>query len=73
VINTTQGAKAIRDSYSIRRTTLLANIPYFTTTSAALAAVDALEVRSMMGGASISVRSLQEWHSRSRRASSPHD
>jgi carbamoyl-phosphate synthase large subunit len=69
VINTTQGAKAIRDSYSIRRSTLLANIPYFTTMPAALAAVDALEGRAMMGNATSQVRSLQEWHARSRRAS----
>jgi carbamoyl-phosphate synthase large subunit len=68
VINTTQGAKEIRDSYSIRRTTLLANIPYFTTVSAALAAVDALEVRFVAGANVHSVRSLQEWHQRSRRA-----
>ncbi len=73
VINTTQGAKAIRDSYSIRRTTLLANIPYFTTMSAAVAAVDALEVRAMMTkGTSSQVRSLQEWHARARRAT-PHE
>ncbi len=64
VINTTQGAKAIRDSYSIRRSTLLANIPYFTTLAAALALVDALEVRELLGGAS-HVKSLQEWHQRS--------
>jgi carbamoyl-phosphate synthase large subunit len=68
VVNTTLGAKAIRDSYSIRRTTLLANIPYFTTMSAALAAVDALEVRSIATPASNQVKSLQEWHQRSRRA-----
>jgi carbamoyl-phosphate synthase large subunit len=68
VINTTQGAKAIRDSYSIRRTTLLANIPYFTTLSAARAAVDALEVRFVAGKNVSAVRSLQEWHQRSRRA-----
>jgi carbamoyl-phosphate synthase large subunit len=68
VVNTTLGAKAIRDSYSIRRTTLLANIPYFTTMSAALAAVDALEVRGIAGAAANQVRSLQEWHQRSRRA-----
>jgi carbamoyl-phosphate synthase large subunit len=71
VINTTQGAKAIRDSYSIRRTTLLANIPYFTTMPAAAAAVDALEVRAMMNRGMIQVKSLQEWHARARRASSP--
>jgi carbamoyl-phosphate synthase large subunit len=70
VVNTTQGAKAIRDSYSIRRTTLLANIPYFTTLSAARAAVDAIEVRFVAGRNISAVRSLQEWHQRSRRATS---
>ena len=68
VVNTTQGAKAIRDSYSIRRTTLLANIPYFTTLSAARAAVDAMEVRFVAGRNISAVRSLQEWHQRARRA-----
>ena len=63
VINTTQGTKAIADSYSIRRNALLANIPYFTTLSAGLAAVDALEVRGLLTSAQ--VRSLQEWHARS--------
>ena len=43
VVNTTIGAKEVRDSYSLRRQTLLANIPYFTTIAAALAACDALE------------------------------
>ncbi|MCL4754761.1 MAG: carbamoyl-phosphate synthase large subunit, partial [Myxococcales bacterium] len=68
VVNTSQGAKAIRDSYSIRRTTLLANIPYFTTLSAARAAVDAMEVRFVAGRNISAVRSLQEWHQRARRA-----
>jgi carbamoyl-phosphate synthase large subunit len=63
VINTTQGAKAISDSYSIRRNALLANIPYFTTIAAGLAAVDALEVSALLRGAA-QVRSIQEWHSR---------
>ena len=63
VINTTQGAKAIADSYSIRRNALLANIPYFTTIAAGLAAVDALEVSALLRGAA-QVRSIQEWHSR---------
>jgi carbamoyl-phosphate synthase large subunit len=58
VINTTTGARAIRDSYSIRRQTLLAGVPYFTTTSAALAAVDAIQYV----GAPVAVRTLQEWH-----------
>ena len=58
VVNTTQVAKEVRDSYSLRRQTLLANIPYFTTMSAALAMVQTLEE-----GSDPQVRSLQEWHS----------
>jgi len=64
VVNTTQGTKAIADSYSIRRNALLANIPYFTTLSAALAAVDALEFAFNARG-QVQVRSIQEWHARS--------
>jgi carbamoyl-phosphate synthase large subunit len=65
VINTTQGTKAIADSYSIRRNALLANIPYFTTMSAGLALADALEASALLQGRGAQVRSLQEWHSRS--------
>ncbi len=59
VVNTTIGAKEVRDSYSLRRQTLLANIPYFTTIAAALAACDALE--AAQGEPTVRVRSLQEW------------
>jgi carbamoyl-phosphate synthase large subunit len=59
VVNTTMGAKEVRDSYSLRRQTLLANIPYFTTIAAALAACDALEVAR--ADPALRVRSLQEW------------
>jgi len=59
VVNTTIGAREVRDSYSLRRQTLLANIPYFTTISAALAACDALE--AARGDANARVKSLQEW------------
>ncbi|CAN5724426.1 hypothetical protein BH09MYX1_BH09MYX1_42550 [soil metagenome] len=59
VVNTTIGAREVRDSYSLRRQTLLSNIPYFTTIAAALAACDALE--AMRGGGGVIVRSLQEW------------
>ena len=59
MVNTTIGAKEVRDSYSLRRQTLLANIPYFTTIAAALAACDALEVGQ--SDADLRVRSLQEW------------
>ena len=43
VINTTLGAKEISDSYDLRRTALLKNIPYFTVISAARVAIDAIE------------------------------
>jgi carbamoyl-phosphate synthase large subunit len=59
VVNTTIGAKEVRDSYSLRRQTLLSNVPYFTTIAAALAACDALE--ATRGDDRIHVRSLQEW------------
>ena len=59
VVNTTTGAKEVRDSYSLRRQTLLMNIPYFTTIPAALAMCDALE--AVRGDAKVRVRSLQEW------------
>jgi carbamoyl-phosphate synthase large subunit len=60
VVNTTIGAKEVRDSFSLRRQTLLANIPYFTTIAAGLAACDALEAAQGDGGRT-SVKSLQEW------------
>ncbi|MBX3203492.1 MAG: carbamoyl-phosphate synthase large subunit [Labilithrix sp.] len=59
VVNTTIGAREVKDSYSLRRQTLLMNIPYFTTIPAALAACDALE--SARGDGGVRVRSLQEW------------
>ena len=43
VINTTQGTQAIRDSFSIRRTSLIRGITYATTISGATALVDAIE------------------------------
>jgi carbamoyl-phosphate synthase large subunit len=59
VVNTTIGAKAIRDSYSIRRQSLLSNVPLFTTITGALAFAEAIEANV---GAVANVRSLQEWH-----------
>lgn len=70
VINTTEGTKAIRDSFSIRRNALLASVPYFTTISAGVAAVEAMEANSTIPVGSVSgVRSIQEWHARSAEAS----
>ncbi|MFO0611070.1 MAG: carbamoyl-phosphate synthase large subunit [Polyangiaceae bacterium] len=59
VVNTTVGARSIRDSYSIRRQTLLSNVPVFTTIAAALAAVEAIDARAR-GDAEL--RCLQEWY-----------
>jgi carbamoyl-phosphate synthase large subunit len=61
VVNTTSGAQSIRDSYSIRRQTLMSGIAYFTTLAAAFAAVGAIE-SSRSRGARFGVRTLQEYH-----------
>ncbi len=42
VLNTTHGAQAVADSFSIRRSALVGNIAYFTTTAGAKAAVDGI-------------------------------
>ena len=56
VINTTKTQGSIRDSYSIRRTSLMNNIPYYTTIAGAKVAVDAIEILKKN---SLTVRSLQ--------------
>jgi carbamoyl-phosphate synthase large subunit len=43
IINTTEGAQAIADSYTIRRGALINNIPHYTTMTGAAAAVGAIE------------------------------
>jgi carbamoyl-phosphate synthase large subunit len=45
VMNTTEGAQALADSREIRAITLGAKIPYFTTASASIAAVAAMQAR----------------------------
>ena len=42
VFNTTEGAQAIADSFSLRRTALADGIPYYTTVAGARAAVAAI-------------------------------
>ena len=59
VINTTAGAKAIADSYQIRRTALEYRVPYFTTMSGARAAVSAIRSLRRSG---LEVKSLQEFY-----------
>ena len=58
VFNTTDGAQAIRDSFSIRQTTLSRDIPYYTTIAGARAAVQA--IAALRGGA-LEVAPLQSY------------
>ena len=57
IVNTTEGKKAIADSYSIRRTALQHKVFYTTTMAGALATVEALKQRDSVG-----VNSLQSLH-----------
>jgi carbamoyl-phosphate synthase large subunit len=57
VINTTEGAQAIRDSFSIRRSALISNVPHYTTIAGASAAVAAIE--ALRAGDGLEVRPLQ--------------
>ncbi len=59
VINTPLGARSKADSYDIRRTALVYNVPYFTTVSAARAAAHAI---THLIREDLSVMSLQEYH-----------
>jgi carbamoyl-phosphate synthase large subunit len=61
VINTTEGVQEIRDSFSIRRSTLTRGVSYFTTLRAAQAAVSGIAATRARVAA---VRPLQEYHSR---------
>src|SRR5690606_21534091 len=65
VINTTEGDKAIRDSYSVRRQALVSGVPYFTTVAAATAAVAAIEAAQQ---GPLSVRPLQDYHAATSRS-----
>ena len=58
VINTTQGAKAVADSFSLRRTALMNNIAYFTTAAGARAAADGI---TAMKKQELGVRPIQEY------------
>jgi len=59
VINTTDGAQSIADSFPIRRSALECCVPYFTTSAAAEAAVEGI-ARLRQG--LLNVRPLQEYH-----------
>jgi carbamoyl-phosphate synthase large subunit len=61
VINTTEGARAIADSFAIRQATLTASIPYYTTVSGARAAASAI---AALAARPLEVRSLQAYFNR---------
>ena len=44
IINTTEGAQAVADSFEIRQSALTSNIPHYTTVAGAAAAISAIEV-----------------------------
>lgn len=59
VINTTEGAQSIADSFSIRRTALVLNIPYTTTIEGARALVEG--IRAMQSRKGLDVRPIQAY------------
>ena len=59
VINTTFGKREIAQSYSIRRTALVNNVPYFTTLAGAVAGVGAIAALRREG---LEVRALQSYY-----------
>jgi carbamoyl-phosphate synthase large subunit len=58
VFNTTEGAQSYRDSFSIRRTALTQNIPYYTTVSGAKASIQAI---GRLRDGALSVQALQAY------------
>ena len=58
VVNTTEGAQALADSFSLRRTALTYNIPYYTTMAGARAAVEAI---AALRNGSLEVAPLQSY------------
>ncbi|MGF1475388.1 MAG: carbamoyl-phosphate synthase large subunit [Geminicoccaceae bacterium] len=58
VINTTEGGQAIKDSFSLRRAALTAQVPYYTTVAGANAAVQAIEA---LARSSLDVTPLQSY------------
>lgn len=58
IFNTTEGAQSIKDSYALRRTALLGNIPYYTTSRGAISAMEAIKV---LKSSSLEVKPLQSY------------
>jgi carbamoyl-phosphate synthase large subunit len=62
VFNTTEGWQSLKDSHSIRTTTLAKRVPYFTTAAASIAATRAIEA---VRGHALEVASLQSYYTAS--------
>ncbi|KQQ82016.1 carbamoyl-phosphate synthase large subunit [Aureimonas sp. Leaf324] len=60
VLNTTEGAKALSDSRSLRRAALMHKVPYYTTLAGMQAAAEAI---AALKAGSLEVRSLQSYFS----------
>ena len=58
VFNTTDGQKAVSDSKSLRRATLMQKVPYYTTLSGMEAVAEAI---AALKAGSLEVRPLQEY------------
>ena len=58
VFNTTYGQKAVLDSKSLRRATLMQKVPYYTTLAEAAAVAEAI---AALKAGSLEVRPLQEY------------
>ncbi len=62
VINTPSGKVSHKDSFFIRRTTLMMNIPYCTTVSGAMAAIESIYAKKT--GNVVNVKPLQEYYTK---------
>ncbi len=58
IFNTTEGAQSIQDSYTLRRSALVGNIPYYTTSRGAISAMEAIKV---LKSSSLEVKPLQSY------------
>ncbi len=58
VLNTTEGAKALSDSRSLRRAALIHKVPYYTTLAGMVAAAEAI---AALKNGNLEVRTLQSY------------
>ena len=58
IFNTTEGSQSIKDSYELRRTALVSNIPYYTTSRGAISAMEAIKV---LKSSALEVKPLQSY------------